>query len=402
MGGQASSEERVVEPSYEDPTTQHYFVPECRRVNTKEDQLSNVLSFISINDNKKDYMWYFTTLRNKILDKLMEISPAFKSLSNGNDLAGSYADGLKVVSPNEFDFHVYLRLREFSLLDVQRSEGFPGQVDINVKRVLNKIRNMYQYDAVYKVLSKLIDDNNILSPKKLQSWLEGLMVRALNEIGSSFTMDGNKFYLQYGKSGPAHTLYVTVNQRDSFSIDFVPVIKIMVNEHWPSERDPVTLEVNNFWVAVAKPKPCTNSFQTSFEFMERKLIKSKYNLKAVDRLLKKMRDRHGLTNLKSYYIKTVCLWKDDEVSMQFWSKSLYYVFTEVFKKLLTFCENQEMPFFWDEDQNMFDKLSNAQKRDIYLKLHKIYQEFERSAPRDIANIFLTRNELMAFNDTVPE
>lgn len=332
-------------------------------------------------------MDYFTAIRNIILNKLQEISPAFKSLCNGHDLAGSYADGLKVVKPNEFDFHVYLRLSEFILMDVQRAEGFPGQVDLNMKQVLHKIRNMDQYVDVYKALLKMVDDDHFLLPKKIQSWLEGLIVKALNNIGNSLTVAGAKCYLTYGKSGPAHTLYVTVNQRESFSIDFVPVIKIFVKEHWPSLRDPVCLGVNNVWVAVAKPKENTNSFQTSFEFMERELIKRKDNLKAVDRLLKKLRDRHGLTNLKSYYIKTVCLWLNNEVPREFWSKSLYFVFAEVFKKLLIFCKDHDMPFFWDDDQNMFDKLNSAQKKDIYLKLFKINQYIEKSAPEDLADIF---------------
>lgn len=355
-------------------------------ITNKDNQLNRILKFININEDKKDYTAYFTAVRDHLLQKLQLMSPAFKSLCNGNDLAGSYADGLKVMSPNEFDFHVYLRLREFNLLGVETVSDFPGQVDLNVKRVLDRIRPMQQYSDVHKVLLSLIDENNYLVPKKIQSWLEGLLIRAKNDIGERFQIGSDKYYITHSRSGPAQTFDVVVNGRDTFSIDFVPVIKIMVSEHWPCpSRDPVSLSVNNFWVAVPKPRENTTSFQTSFEFMERKIISNKNTLKAVDRLLKKLRDRHNITNLKSYYIKTVCMWKDDEVDRNFWNKSLYFVFIEVFKKLLSF--GDEMPFYWDKEQNMFDKLSEYQRVDIHRKLVKILKDIEQGGPNDLPNIF---------------
>lgn len=300
---------------------------------TKEEVLQKINKVISIREERENYTKYFDTVRDRILNRLQEDNPAFKSLYNGNDLAGSYADNLKVLHADEFDLQVYLRLKEFKSLKVNATKNFPGFVEINVKTMMDEIQRMQQYKALCEQLRTLIDDDGFLIPFKIQSWFQRMFTKVLEKIGRSFTDNGLLYELGHSQSGPAHTLAVTVEKKYNFSIDFVPVLKLMADEAWRADRSAVkTLEQSNMWVAVPKPhKTATRSFQTSYDKMERSIIKFKKNFKNVDRLLKKIRDRYDINNFKSYFIKTVCLWVDDEEkpSDVFWKKPTLEVLEHV-------------------------------------------------------------------------
>lgn len=295
--------------------------------------LQKINKFISIEEERQNFTQYFDTVRDRILTKLQEDDQAFKTLYGGNDLAGSYADNLKVLHANEFDLQVYLRLREFRTMKVTATKGFPGLVDINIKSMLDDIQKMQQYKAVYEQLKTLVDDEGYLIPNKLQSWFQRLFTKVLDKTGKTFVHNQHHYELAHSQSGPAHTLTVTVDKKYEFSIDFVPVVKLYAEKFWKADRAPVkSLEQLNIWVAVPKPqKTATRSFQTSYDKMERSIIKFKKNFKNVDRLLKKIRDRYEITNFKSYYIKTVCLWVNDEVKNpdEFWKKPSFEVLLHV-------------------------------------------------------------------------
>lgn len=306
------------------PSTNDTRAPSPPCPSTKEAVLQKINKVISIEEERQNYTKYFETVRDRILGQLQEDEPAFKSLYGGNDLAGSYADNLKVLHADEFDLQVYLRLKEFRLLKVPATKNFPGLVEINMKSMLEEIQKMQQYKALYDQLNTLVDQEGYLIPSKLQSWFQRMFTKVLDKTGKTFVHNGNHYELAHSQSGPAHTLSVTVEKVYKFSIDFVPVIKLLADEVWRADRHAVkTLEQSNMWVAVPKPqKTAHRSFQTSYDKMERSIIKFKKNFKNVDRLLKKIRDRYDITNFKSYYIKTVCLWVNDDVKNpdEFWKK----------------------------------------------------------------------------------
>lgn len=244
---------------------------------------------------------------------------------------------MKVQHADEFDLQVYLRLKEFKSLKVVATKTFPGLVDINMKVMLADIQKMQQYKTVYDQLKALVDDEGFLIPSKLQSWFQRMFTKVLDKYGKTFVHNGVRYELAHSQSGPAHTLSVTVEKVYKFSIDFVPVLKLLASEVWRADRNFVkTLEQSDMWVAVPKPqKTAIRSFQTSYDKMERSIIKFKKNFKNVDRLLKKIRDRYELTNFKSYYIKTVCLWVNDEAKNpdEFWRKPSWEVLLLVSENL---------------------------------------------------------------------
>ncbi|KAL5276120.1 hypothetical protein ACFFRR_001751 [Megaselia abdita] len=363
---------------------------------TKEAVLQKINKVISFEEERQNYTKYFDTVRDRILNQLQEDEPAFKSLYGGNDLAGSYADNLKVAHADEFDLQVYLRLREFRSMKVVATKGFPGLVDINMKTMLDDIQKMQQYKAVYDQLKALVDEEGYLIPIKLQSWFQRMFQKVLDKTGKTFDKNGDSYELAHSQSGPAHTLTVTVNKIYKFSIDFVPVIKLLADEAWKADRAAVkTLEQSNMWVAVPKPqKTAHRSFQTSYDKMERSIIKFKKNFKNVDRLLKKIRDRYDINNFKSYYIKTVCLWVNDEVKNpdEFWKKPSYEVLLQVFERIVAQCEKKKMPFFWNRNQNMFSKFNDNQINDMKGKwqnvLKKLKQDDSILIPRLFCKFFV--------------
>lgn len=104
--------------------------------------------------------------------------------------------------------------------------------------------------------------------------------------------------------------------------------------------------------------------------MESCIIYDKNQLKNVLRLLKKVRDKYQLTPLKSYFIKTVCLWVDERQDDGFWGQPIYDVLSVVLEELIGYCEEGDLPGFWDQSENMFSKIDEQQMEYIIAVLRR--------------------------------
>lgn len=358
-----------------------------------EHALQKVVKSISINSSKQLYFELFDTVRKRISDSLCQ-DPVFKRLFHGLDLAGSAADGIKISKPNEFDFHVYLNFDKFRFLEICEIKDFPGQITINIRKLLSKIRRNKSLSPVYKRLQKLTDRKGYLLPEKINSWIQRLLAV---HSSSQFNENGCNFLIKYSRNGPAQTFTVQDEESNTFSMEMVPVLKIYESELFLSDNDPIYFDETPFWVAVSKPNwKCGRSFQTSYDKMERVLLEKKNNLKPVLRLVKRIRDKNGLNFLKSYYIKTVFLWIDDEIggSLEFWSRPIYDVLMDCLERLQKFCLERVLPFFWHSKENMFKKVRNRDRLFTHLcfMLDKILKKLRSRKTKVIYQIFYNREE----------
>ncbi|XP_054090223.1 cyclic GMP-AMP synthase-like receptor isoform X3 [Zeugodacus cucurbitae] len=264
---------------------------------------------------------------------------------------GSYADNLKVKYPDEYDLVFRLKLPEGKRIQVVKDEEIPGNVKIDLSEVLKVIAKQTQHLNTYNRLKKTVTDEGLLSLKLLQSWLESCFTKALDSINKKITHDGITSPLSYSKQGPAHTIYVKVPY--TYSVDFVPAIVLISTKA-------ILPTISKDWDAIPKPLkflPSDTSFRASYDSLENEIIKDKNNLKNALRIMKKYRDIHtNLYNLKSYYIKTLFLWRASKEPSTFWNKPISFVVSQLFIDLKSSLEKCELPFYWDHKLNLYERI----------------------------------------------
>lgn len=315
-----------------------------------DDIFAKINTEINIKRYKKEYMAHFEALRDAIFTALKK-DHVFAALYNGNYLKGSYADNLKVKYPDEYDLVFRLKLPEGKRIQVVKDEEIPGNVKLDLSEVLKVIAKQTQHLNTYNRLKKTVTDEGLLSLKLLQSWLESCFTKALDSINKQITHDGITSPLSYSKQGPAHTIYVKVPY--TYSVDFVPAIVLISTKA-------ILPTISKDWDAIPKPLkflPNDTSFRASYDSLENEIIKDKNNLKNALRIMKKYRDIHtNLYNLKSYYIKTLFLWRASKEPSTFWNKPISFVVSQLFIDLKSSLEKCELPFYWDHKLNLYERI----------------------------------------------
>lgn len=206
-------------------------------------------------------------------------------------------------------------------------------------RVLELLRRdpREDYIVIYEFLSRLVDSNNYLVVGTLRSFLQSLFSRALNRIASRIEVDGQESRLRYKTCGPAHTIFVD----EQYSVDFVPAIRLGFAQNvLPKDLQGYYACANlSYWDVIPKPfksplkqPPPQLSFRSSFYAAEKVILAGKHsNCTDAIKFMKHYRDlRTNLSHLKSYYIKTLFLWKIRYSPDSYWQEhSLTDILTDV-------------------------------------------------------------------------
>ncbi|XP_069965180.1 cyclic GMP-AMP synthase-like receptor isoform X4 [Bactrocera oleae] len=315
-------------------------------------------SEINIKRYKQEYMSHFEVLRDTIFTALKK-NQTFAALYNGNYLRGSYADNLKVKYPNEYDLVFRLKLPEEKRILVVKDEKIPGNVKLDLSQVLNVITKQKQHVNTYKQLKKMVTAECLLSIQLLQSWLESCFTKALDNMNKKIIYNGITATLSYSKQGPAHTIYV--KKPYTYSVDFVPAIVLISSKA-------ILPRISKDWDAIPKPLKwllSDTSFRASYDNLETEMIKNKKNLKNALRIIKKFRDIHtNMHNLKSYYIKTLFLWRASREPGKFWYQPIGFVVIQLFIDLKNSLEKCELPFYWDSNLNLYEQIGESGLADM--------------------------------------
>ncbi|KAH8346383.1 hypothetical protein KR084_009963, partial [Drosophila pseudotakahashii] len=297
---------------------------------------------------------------------------------------------LKVAKPNEFDLVFKLQIPYYESIIVTRDSNFPGNVFLDMTRVLELLKEdpREDYQSIRKLLQlKLLDPHNFLVVDKLRSWLQSLFSQALNRIKNHVEVDGIVSALKYRTCGPAHTIFVYGELE--YSVDFVPAIRLGAEQNVLLPDQLKYFEVANlfYWEAIPKllkiqTQTSSISFRSSFYPAEWAMLEGTHeNCRDAIKLMKKFRDvKTNLGNLKSYYIKTLFLWKISNEPESYWKNPLTVILTEVidlgasltYPKILQMFEDLAerlrlgiLPFFWDPELNMFHVLTTDQVKEMY-------------------------------------
>ncbi|KAH8363710.1 hypothetical protein KR200_006886 [Drosophila serrata] len=339
-----------------------------------ENNLINAHSqYVSIDEYRPEYTAHYDALRKEIYSQWKSHETLGK-LVNGYTLGGGYGDNLKVGMPDEFDLVIHLQFPENDKIIVTADRYRPGNVILDMTKVMQILWNQEQNKTVFQLLQKIVNNKQQLLEDKLQSLLQGLMTQALIKMGNQIEVNGVVSPLKYRRCGPAHT--IEVKGRYVYSVDFVPAIKLAPAQNvlGPEQRRHFGQTVS--WDAIPKPikppQPENVSFRASYYEAEKKLIYGKNNLKNGIRLLKQYRNtKNNMSNLKSYFIKTLFLWEVIRQDASYWQKPVSELLIEMLTKLadvlsLSSAKGKgKLPFFWDPNLDMIADLDNNQRKNLF-------------------------------------
>ncbi|KAG4075939.1 hypothetical protein HA402_003765 [Bradysia odoriphaga] len=353
--------------------------------------------FINLETNEKRlFTEHFNKVYKHVTESMGEIDEFFTKVFKRQQLAGSYADRIKVGQPNEYDA---LMILDFPDPIVKKSR--PGFVKINVRDGI-KLKWSTIEEKNYKTL---IDKDGYLLQDKVLDWLRNLIYNVVKSCNSVFRIGNNEYSVKHSSNGPAVTLDLTITKCEhgttgSFSIDFVGALAFDFQKKWFADFTPPFLTSKN-WNAIAKPsktvKNQNQEWTCSYADIEREYLRDTQTLKQLIRIFKKIRDTQSLSNLKSYYIKVIFLHQRKKQNNDYWKNSLGVLFSEMFEILLKTLEQGKLVSFWHKEYNMFGELEKAQITDMFNKLKKIKGNIDKNLvdkqPEYILSVILTEEEL---------
>ncbi|KAJ3660811.1 hypothetical protein Zmor_005242 [Zophobas morio] len=341
---------------------------------------------------------------DRIIQTLQNKSTLFTNLYQNKFYGGSFYDGLKVGKPSEYDLDCLLCLPKIVEPTVKVSDK-PGYVHI-VLNNMEALRKSEIEGPKYVGLDNLLVGNR-LSTQKVRSWMESLMTSAV--IGNStmeIKMDDSdsKCVVKYKvfKSGPALTLKLEGNlngQDFKIDIDLVPCFTFF-DDHWPGNeyRPNPSQKKNTFFVVPKSPsEDAPLHWRLSFQEQERELLSGYAVMKPTIRLIKKLRDRHE-HKIASYYIKTVFLWELEMLDKNFWNKPLSFVFVTMLRKYAEYIERKNIPYYWNDSNNLLGDLNEITASCIANKLKNIVDHIDKICNSklgfyDVVTYFLRSEEV---------
>ncbi|EDV57106.2 uncharacterized protein Dere_GG19870 [Drosophila erecta] len=333
--------------------------------------------YIDIRKHEKErYGKHFEALQSIIFGILKSESSQLDILIAEYCLEGSVGDNIKIAKPNEFDLVFKLQFPYYESIAVTRDPKIPGNVLLDMTRVLELLENdpREDYQGIRKLLQiQLVDAQNFLVVDKLRSWLQSLFSQALNRIAYRVELaDGVVSQLKYRTCGPAHTIVVYGDYE--YSVDFVPAIRLAAKQNVLLTEQLMYYNRADllYWEAVPKPlkiqtETSSISFRSSFYSAEKLMLLTKHkNCRNAIRVMKKFRDvKTNLGHLKSYYIKTLFLWKIKQEPESYWKKALLVILDDMFEDLAEHLKRGVLPFFWDPELNMLHDLTKVQVSEMY-------------------------------------
>lgn len=318
----------------------------------KDHQLLTICHSISIDRDLEEYGDYYQAAMDIILERLCRDN-FFKSLYSGIDLFGSIADNIKIGKPDEYDCYVFLN---FGPLRVSKS-NIPSAAHISIVNQSEHFKN-------------LTDPDGYLIPRKVNSWFRDVIVRQGLSDRSTHHIASKSFELCYSVSGLAQTFEVTVDYGPRLSIDLVPSIKFSSSEAWILDRKPLE---DSYWNVVPKSLSEERSFKACFTNTETYMINDNEQMRNVIKLVKKINEISQL-NLKSYLIKAIFMYIDEENGPDFWLQSIYFVLIAALERMIMCFREKNLPYFWDRSDNMIRNMEPKKRKHIVTSLEDVMRK----------------------------
>ncbi|XP_044758696.1 cyclic GMP-AMP synthase-like isoform X2 [Coccinella septempunctata] len=361
-----------------------------KKYNAMEPALQEIHKATGLSSKDKNYhnSVLHTTI-DEIVEEMKKVDPLFKCLYNKKFYGGSYYDGLKLHSPDEYDLDLALKLptKLNHRLEISDVHGFV-RIYVNLESMKQEINY-----KDYRPMEKFVDKNYLLT-NRFREWFEAVLNKAKNNLNGR-----NRLKFDLSKSGPAMTLKIQINGK-LVSVDLVPAL-IFGKKDWPGppfRENPITTK--DEFLVVPKDPPSVrqvsnNSWRLSFQEQEKEVINGKNGLKDTIRLLKLLRTRQFQeTTLASYYIKTIMMWLKDGVDDTFWLNSRSYIFMMGLKYFSKLLKRREIPYYWNQNYNLLIAANPKTIENCSNRIDKIIKTLETSISQPNSDIKTTLFDFM--------
>lgn len=170
-------------------------------------------------------------------------------------------------------------------------------------------------------------------------------------------------------------------------------------------KAPVATEAQPATIIIPNPQE-NREWICSYAEFERQLLKGTDTMKPLIRIFKKIRDKKQLTNLKSYYIKTIFLHHNSRNGSEYWKQSLAVLFMEMFDVILTHLYEHRLDSFWHRDFNLFHGFRSGQIAAIFEQWQKMKKDLisnlENDNPEFIYDLVCTDEERLLLEQSDSE
>lgn len=112
-----------------------------------------------------------------------------------------------------------------------------------------------------------------------------------------------------------------------------------------------------------------------------------------------MRDARGMKAIASYYIKTLFLWKVEKHDKKYWQKKLSVIFREMVDDLYTAIKNKNIPYFWNEHNNLIQGVKATLLNDYADKLKKVLDSIDANDVEKVVYALLSTEEIKQFKES---
>lgn len=367
--------------------------------------------FIALKDNDvKRSQEVFKSVFEQVKDAMGEQCNYFANYSSQVMYGGSVYDGIKVSKLDEFDMDIVIRLPisyEDGENGITIENEQPGFVKLKITKAFDNLVTQSNWELCHKVTHTWRDNDSYLRQDMFRNWIHSIVQKAMNDLHNKVTVNGVTYSLSYKKSGPAYTLKIASlpdNKDEPFKldVDLVPVIRF-THPRWPQGYRQPNVTTAKDWLVVPKPNKAIKDGQLqnrcwrlSFQDFEKELMKGCQNLKTTIRLVKKMRDVLEMKAIASYYIKTLFLWKISQNDKKYWETKVSALFKTMVGELHKAIQDKNIPYFWNEDNNLIESLNDHLQRDYTQKLQNVLDGIDSADMDRVLIALLTTDELTLF------
>ncbi|XP_051162498.1 cyclic GMP-AMP synthase-like receptor [Leptopilina boulardi] len=380
------------------------------------DQILNTINkFVTLqkDDRKISNAHIEKVIKEGIIPLMRRNDPFFNKFFNSILHGGSYYKGTKVGKPNEYDLNMIILLPwRQDTLNFETPEKKPGYIKIQLTKD-SKLQDWKNYE---KQLDKIISPNNYLDQNKFRELMESILSRSLQTLPNcpirknwkQLQISNENYSISYKKSGPAFTFTIIFSNNQEIDVDLVPSLEFSVPP--PKRYKGFKNEPKN-WSIIPKPQNEENGnlmWRISFYREEKERLKGP--MKTVIRLLKKLRDTQRMHNFCSYFIETVALneLKSYENDLNFMKLPITCIFMHMLEKLRDAAKNHNIPFFYNKNMNLLEKISSMEMKNYADRFAQIILKINQNISTDpciIAKFILTPEELRKLKEeylpTVP-
>ncbi|XP_023940038.2 cyclic GMP-AMP synthase-like receptor [Bicyclus anynana] len=370
--------------------------------------------FVALKDDDfKRSQEVFKSVFEQFKQKMGEQCNYFGTYASQVLYAGSVYDGIKVSKLDEFDMDIVIRLPVNYQDDGENGiiieNAEPGFVTLKIVKAFDNLDKQKEWENRHRVTRDWRDSDKYFLQNKFRHWLHSIVQKTLNELNGQVTVNGVTYLMKYKMSGPAYTLNIrNADGEDHFllDVDLVPVIRFLL-PRWPEGYRMMEGSQVKEWLAVPKPNKAVADesqrnrlWRLSFQDYERDMIKGCSQLKNIIRLVKKLRDARGMKAIASYYIKTLFLWKVQKTEdKKYWQRKLSVIFREMVEELYNAIKEKNIPYFWNEDNNLIQGVKETLLNDYAEKLKQVLDSIDANDVEKVAYALLTTDEIKEFKES---